>query len=842
MNTADSKFASVSPDDERKLLALLEEALTKPPPERRSWLRQQCPAALQERARKLLQTADDVSCDIAPEATILVAAGADELVGKRLGAYVIASLLGEGGMGKVYLAHRADGSFKQTVAIKIIRSTALSDRAITLFEQERQILSDLKHPNIAGLLDGGTTDDGLPYVVMEYVEGIPLDVYVRDQGLDIEDCLDLFLQICAAVEHAHQSLVIHRDIKPENILVTHEGQPKLLDFGIAKTFDDADGEGGQETELAFTPSYASPEQITGHKPTTVSDVYSLGIVLYQCLSGERPFNTRGLNTEQLKQRVTQQCFDTPSERLRQGADKRWKILRGDLDAIVLRALSADPARRYSSVARFAEDIRRYQSGLPVEARGNDSWYRFRKFLWRHKWLAAAASVVVVTLSASYVITLNQYHVAVAQRERADLRFEQARGLAQKVFYDVYDLMKDVQGTLNAREALAATGVDYLDKLAQDPYAPDDVLLDLGVQYTRLSDLYGGVGIANLGNTKRSTELLFKAEEALKQLLSRHPDDRRALSEMIWVKRLLGNQMLAYKMDTAAAKRYILQGLALAEQGTSKELPPDGALASRKWNIRLDYLKVLNWEDENQEALTLAHTYLQELNDPELQSDLPGYDAKRVYLIGLRGDLYADTDQTEQAIPDFLEALKYYTEVLKSAPGNSVYLVQALRLDANLARMYTRLQDWAKAEHYARAGLEVANRLVDLDPRDKASQRNRATLLQALAFSQSGGGASDKAQSTIESALHAYQTLSDAEPDNSSLQRDLAGALLDAGKIAIDGGDDHRACRYFQRSRNIWEQLNKQSQLTQYDRSTQMRPLEAIMTERCNSVPVEHSLD
>ena len=834
MNSTESKLGSISTDDERKLLALLEEALTKAPTERRSWLNQQCPEALRERAQKLLQTADNVSCDNDPEATIINTSGADELVGTRLGAYAIKSVLGEGGMGRVYLAHRADGSFKQTVAIKIIHSTALSSRAVTLFEQERQILSDLKHPNIAGLLDGGTTDGGLPYVVMEYVEGIPLDAYVRRQDLDIEECLDLFQQICSAVSYAHECLVIHRDIKPENILVTNDGQPKLLDFGIAKTFGDATADGEREMELAFTPSYASPEQITGQKLTTVSDVYSLGIVLYQCLCGERPFNSSGMNTAQLKQLVTQQKFDKPSQRLKQRGNKRWKILKGDLDAIVLRALSVDTAERYPSVAAFAEDIQRYRTGLPVAARDGTSWYRLRKFVWRHKWLAAAATVAAIALSASYIITLKQYHIAVAQRERADLRFDQARELAQKVFYDVYDLMKDVQGTLNAREALAEVGVDYLDKLAQDPYAPDDILLDLGAQYTRLSDLYGGIGIANLGDTERSMTLLFKAEKVLRQLLARHPDDRQALAEMIWVKRLLGNQMLVYKMDTVAAKQHILEGLTLAEHGTRKTLPRDWNLESRKWNTRFDYLKVLNWEGANDKALTLVTTYLKELDTSELKLNLPNYEAKKVYLIGMKGDLHADSGQTKLAIADYTKALEYYDEGLQSSPGNSVYLVQGLRFNASLARMYTRMQNWPKSQHYAKQGLELADRLVDLDPRDKGAQRNRASLLQVLAFTQAGEGAHQKAQTTIETALKSYQALIVDDPENTSLQRDLAGTLQDAGKININAGRIDAACDYFRQSSTLWKALDRRSKLTQYDRTSQIAPLAASMAKYCHS--------
>src|SRR5262245_39139783 len=296
--------------------------------------------------------------------------------GDRLGAYELLSELGSGGMGMVYLARRADDEFQKRVAIKLIRPGMASDFALQRFRSERQIAASLEHPNIARLLDGGATPDGKPYFVLEHVDGEPLTEYCDRRSLPIPERLRLFLEVCMPVMYAHQNLVVHRDIKPRNILVTPEGEPKLLDFGIAKLLDPEANEGAGETGTLFrmmTPDYASPEQIRGERITTASDVYALGVVLYELLAGKKPYAVTGNTPGELLRVVCERDPEKPS------VTANRRELRGDLDAIVGKAMRKEPERRYASVAAFADDIRNHMAGRPVLARRGTFVYRAGKF-------------------------------------------------------------------------------------------------------------------------------------------------------------------------------------------------------------------------------------------------------------------------------------------------------------------------------------------------------------------------------------------------------------------------------------------------------------------------------
>ncbi len=339
-----------------------------------------------------------------------------DFTSKRIGHYKIINEIGRGGMGAVYLAERDDDEFRQRAAIKLIKRGLDTDEVIRRFRHERQILAALNHPNIARLLDGGTTENGLPYFVMEYVEGLPLLDYCDKNKLTANERLKLFRKICSAVGHAHQNLVIHRDIKPSNIIVTSTGEPKLLDFGIAKLIN-PEMQGFAFTQTAttvriMTPEYASPEQIKGLHVTTSTDIYSLGVVLYELLTGTRPDRFR--NEE--KEGQTKKVFN-PQSAIRNPKSK-------DLDNIVLMALRKEPSRRYASVQEFSEDIRRYLEGLPISARADSFGYRASKFIARHKAGVVAASLVLLSLVAGLVATMWQNRIARAERDRA--RIAQAK--------------------------------------------------------------------------------------------------------------------------------------------------------------------------------------------------------------------------------------------------------------------------------------------------------------------------------------------------------------------------------------------------------------------------------
>ena len=352
----------------------------------------------------------------------------------EIGPYRIVERIGRGGMGVVWRAERADGQFQQSVAIKTVQSSIATRTLLERFRAERQVLANLTHPNIARLLDGGETDEGAPYFVMEYVEGQAIDEYCDRNELSIEARLELFRKVCDAVQYAHRNLIVHRDLKPSNILVGSDGEPKLLDFGIAKMLPGHTGESVHTGtgQRAMTARYASPEQISGDTITTGTDVYALGVVLYELLTHRSPYRTTTDSVAEVERAVLETDPDRPSTVLRQlaasgegealqraRADRSWKRLEGDLDTILLMALRKDASRRYASVEQFSEDVRRHLVGLPVIARP-DTWaYRTKKLLLRRRVPIAAAAIVTITVLAALVVSYSSY------REAEDARQDEA---------------------------------------------------------------------------------------------------------------------------------------------------------------------------------------------------------------------------------------------------------------------------------------------------------------------------------------------------------------------------------------------------------------------------------
>jgi serine/threonine protein kinase len=366
--------------------------------------------------------------------------------GRRIGSYQILREIGRGGMGAVYLASRVDDVFRKQVAIKILPASLGSAEVIRRFRQEREILASLDHPNITRLIDGGSTDEGLPYFVMEYVEGQPIDQYCDQRKLSVSDRLRLFGNVCAAVQYAHQNLIVHRDLKPRNILVTSDGTAKLLDFGIAKLLRaDSDQNSVAVTETrsgirVMTPEYASPEQVKGEPITTASDTYSLGVVLYELLTRRRPYRIGSHILHEVVRAICEEEPTRPSTAISQAMERSAtgagtadsltperigevcegntarlkRRLKGDLDNILLKSLRKEPNRRYSSVEQFSEDIRRHLEGLPVGARKDTFSYRAGKFLRRNKWPVAAVALLALSLVTGIASLYWQASMARAQ--------------------------------------------------------------------------------------------------------------------------------------------------------------------------------------------------------------------------------------------------------------------------------------------------------------------------------------------------------------------------------------------------------------------------------------------
>jgi hypothetical protein len=404
---------------------LFDHALELPESQRNGFLDEECagdPELLHELGVLLasLPAADaSLRGAIVAEAETLAGDAVAAQVGRRLGRFRLLELLGEGGMGAVYLAERDDAQFSQRVAIKILSHAVRSPGAIARFRDERQILAGLEHPSIVRLIDGGSSDDDLPYLVMEHIEGMAITRYADQHELAVRPRVELIRRICAALHYAHQNLVVHRDIKPSNILVDADGEPKILDFGIAKLLAPVASfarEARTRTGAAmFTPEYASPEQARGDAVSTATDVYSLGAVLYELMTGMSPHRTTGSALEIL--RVI--CEVEPAHPSTVAPGGRRRELVGDLDNIILKALHKEPARRYASMEQLSEDLGRWLDGLPVIARTSTFGYRARKFVRRNMGLAVATTLVAATLVAATVVSLRQAHRADDQAARAE---------------------------------------------------------------------------------------------------------------------------------------------------------------------------------------------------------------------------------------------------------------------------------------------------------------------------------------------------------------------------------------------------------------------------------------
>lgn len=440
------------------------------------WLKEECgdDTALMEAVKRLLRADAEAGQFLETPLDVVSLVGNGGMAGtspERFGSYRVLRAIGSGGMGEVWLAERGDGEFEQRVAIKQLAYP--TPGLLQRFRQERQILAQLDHPGIARLYDGGADEDGLPYLVMEYVEGEPITLYAQTHALDLRARLDLFLRVCTAVQYAHQNLVVHRDLKPSNILVTAEGHPKLLDFGIAKLLATTDPDTRTATRL-MTPGYAAPEQVAGAAITTATDVYALGVLLHELLTGAKPTHDTGAGDPDTA-RPPSQLFDRKPDRALQ------RSLRGDLDRIVLTALAADPKRRYASPAELAQDIRLHLDGRPVNARGNDRWYRLRRLIRRRRYLIGALLAIFLVLLAATVVSLQQMRRANEEAARALAVRRMLTGVFEQASPD------QTKGRVITATALLDAGVRQIEQSDGDPATRSDLKEVIAGLYTDIGE-------------------------------------------------------------------------------------------------------------------------------------------------------------------------------------------------------------------------------------------------------------------------------------------------------------------------------------------------------------------
>jgi non-specific serine/threonine protein kinase/serine/threonine-protein kinase len=532
--------------------------------ERTAFVDDQCKgnAELRAEVESLLQAREQAGDFLdRPVVDFKLAADSEQIatarVGQLIGPYRLEAQIGQGGMGEVYRAVRIDGEFERQVAIKLVRGGLDSGTVLNRFRQEKQILAALLHPHIAQLLDAGATDDGLPYLVIEYVDGTPIDEYCEANNIELRSRLTVFLDVCDTVQFAHQRLVVHRDLKPANILVSAGGAVKLLDFGIAKVLD-----GSARAEwtgtMMMTPAYASPEQIRGEAITTVSDVFSLGVLLYKLLAGTSPYNKDTTNAHALAIEICD--HEPPSFSAAQAAagQKSPRLIPRDLELITRKALRKLPSERYASVDEFARDIRNFLGGLPVTAAKGSTLYRMRKFVGRNRVGVAAA------FSALALGTYGIWEI-VQQRQIAERRFDDVRELANTIVFDVHDSIADLPGSTPARKVIVQRALEYLSRLEEEGAANLELQRDMAAAYEKIANVQGAPNSPNVGELDGAYRSYQKALELREAVAAREPNsigDQLALAK---IRRIYANFLVMARNDLSGGESQARAALAIGTQ-------------------------------------------------------------------------------------------------------------------------------------------------------------------------------------------------------------------------------------------------------------------------------------
>jgi non-specific serine/threonine protein kinase/serine/threonine-protein kinase len=714
---------------------------------------------------------------------MLVEGNEDPLIGIDLGTYRITREIDHGGMGTVYEAVRADDEYQKRVAIKIVQRGLDTKTVLRRFRNERQILANLDHPHIARLLDGGTTKDGRPYFVMEFVDGTPIDEFCESHQSKITDRLLLFQTISRAVHYAHQHLVIHRDLKPSNILITAEGVPKLLDFGIAKVLDDSISDAVHLTldVVPLTPQYASPEQVRGEPMTTSTDVYSLGVVLFQLLTGQRPYKLTGQPQEIVKA-ICEQEPPKPSVAVKQAADSAGRRdefareLRGDLDNIVLKALHKEPQRRYSSVLEFADDIERYLVGKPVRARQDTAWYRTGKFIRRHKVGVALASLSVTMLLAAFAVTAFQYRVAEHERQRAQRRFNDVRQLANTFIFDIHDSIRNLAGSTTARQKLVETASQYLDNLARESETDRALQRELAEAYERLSEIQGGFGSANLGDGRASIESRRRAV-AIREALAK-ADPNNVETKLEWALSLsqLAGTSGADAVEMARKAVDIIEPIYAAspsvESGwrltTAYYMLASAYVASGKSE---DGLNTFNKETDLLEALIReAPTHAGLYRDLALVS-------KRI------GAMLGTRRNYDEAFKRYRRALEIEQEFLRYEPLNADGRRSLSVTYSDLGWLSNQSGDPKNAMEYHKKALEIRQALADADPANMDMKDRLAHTLSIIGTMLQTQKDWPQAENFYRKALALREQIAKHNPSDLAAGVDLAAAYRDLGSLA-----------------------------------------------------------
>jgi len=832
-----------------RLERLCRDALALPSEGREAWLRERCAGdeALLREALELISLAETgetvVDRAVAPGLSAPTLGAPDPSPSpERIGPYRILRELGRGGMGSVYLASLEKEDFRQRVALKLIKRGMDSEHILRRFELERKLLGALNHPSIARMLDAGMSEDGRPYFVMEYVEGQPIDKYCDSHKLRIAERLALFRRVCAGVHHMHQNLVVHRDLKPSNVLVTAEGEPKIVDLGIAKLLNpelaglDA---APTATDLRLmTPEYASPEQVRGEPITTAADIYSLGVLLYELLTGHRPYRIRTRLQAEIERiiceldperpstavRRTEQASDAPPtpvpsggetgrtitpesvSRVREGRPERLRRrLLGDLDNIILMALRKEPQRRYPSAEALAEDIDRHMRGLPVTACPDSAAYRFNKFVRRNRTPVAAAAGVFLALAAGLALAGWQASVAGAerdraerallaveqertrveeQRQRAQANFDAVRDLANTFLYAFHDSVRTLAGSTEARELVVTEGLKYLERLAEQAADDPELMQEIAEGYFRVGEIQGGLRGGNLGSVDEARESFERSLAMRRRLAEADPNNPDLQGRLFTAHRGVGDA-LDRAGDTPAALEHYESALEAADE--YERLGGEPAKADQARDLAENRIATLLRRTGDIAGAIERMKDVLEGHRRRATSDPGDLNARRsVSVAHIRlSDMLSDAGDTAVAIDHARRALVIREDLLNAEPESGRFkrdVMVACDLLGNALLAAGRVEPALESFRRQTALAEQLHEADDADERARTDLiRSRIRLADALA--EDGGLA--EAREQVEDALALIERGRERRPDARDLDGYELAIRVRLGNLALE---------------------------------------------------------
>lgn len=729
----------------------------------------------------------------------------EDVIGARLGPWRVIREIGRGGMGTVYLACRDDDQFRKHVAIKVVKWGMDTADVLNRFRHERQILAHLDHPYIARLIDGGNTSEGRPFLVMEYVQGRPIDVYCRQDALNVEARCRLFLKVCQAVSYAHRNLVIHRDLKPGNILVTADGSPKLLDFGVAKLLDTEIDPGLAPTIAGvrlITPDYASPEQVRGELVGAASDIYALGAILYELLAGVKAQRVESHSPAQLERIICDTEVAPPSTRVEPGNARLRKRLEGDLDNIVLMAMRKEPDQRYSSVDLFAKDVGRHLKGRTVTARPPSWTYRFGKFSRRHRLSLTFATLVIVSLVAGTWASLVQAHRARIERRRAEERLSQTVELVNHALFDVSDSIARLPGATDSRRRLVKSTLAYLEKVSQDAGNDERLRKALGAAYYRLGDLQGYPFAPNLGDTPGAMKSYRTGAEILDPLRRAHPTDAEV--QLLWLQtqgRIAG--LLSQTGDSDGASKLVQNALPVAE--ALARLPCADVDAEHMQGEFYSLLANAPARHDPTSALPSALRYL------EISSKLATRFPDRSDFVldqsdgyALVGRILSRQGDIHGALENFLKSVAIREELVKAHPNDVVYkrnlMIGYGHVGDTLGSpVVNNLGNSAGARDYYLKAVAIGEEIAKADQNDQTAKFDLAAGLQRLGMIDLSTPHSAESLAALQRSASILEGVVANDPKNMARKRVLALTLEYLGRSRESLGRYSAAINDFQRS-------------------------------------------